>query len=147
MCPCAQEGKENPGVHCVERGPSMRTDSSRWHAAIEQGATGRKWNTGISTLTQGRNSLLREGDSAGTGCPKRHPVVSPSLEILKTCLDGMPFCVTYCRQLTSAQGGVDSVISTDPFQHLQLCKSLQIQDQREAQSTRSCAPATHHLPA
>jgi len=35
-------------------------DSFQWGAATEQGAMGRNWRTGSSTLTQGRTSLPSE---------------------------------------------------------------------------------------
>ena len=64
----------------------MGADSFQWCAAVEQGTMGRNCNTGTSILTQGRtyfrvrlvehwNRLLRE------------EVESPSLEIVKACLD------------------------------------------------------------
>jgi len=37
---------------------SMGVDTFHWSAAVEQGAKGRNWQTGSSTLTPGKNSLL-----------------------------------------------------------------------------------------
>ena len=96
----------------------MEMDSSKWWATEEQGATGRKWNTGGSIWTWGR-SLLLGWWSTGTGCPGRlwsvllwtysRPVWTPT-------------CETCYRELFSR--GLDSVISRGPFQPPQFCESV-----------------------
>jgi len=98
---------------------STGTDSSHWHAATEQRAMGRNWNTSTNT----KKNFCTEWQSWKK--PPKEVEWTSHLHWMYSRPIWMPLCVTYFRE-AALVGRVDFRISGCHFQPLQFCALLSL---------------------